>query len=235
MRDGVVAQHNQFVASARQHQEQRQHERDEDQPRRYLDVDCDAAGECAQHEANRNRDHVDDHLMLGPQRIPKLKRDVQQCDSHECRAQYDAQHGRNRCQRDGRSACCANRDIAARQRAVAFFGIQPIRLAVGDVIENVTGARKCAERDDCDDRKHDIVKNEQTLAEYQRRQYQRVFDPLMGPRQADHRGQLPGALAVVQPRCCVHCISLYRYALCRRKTVRRRRRQPNRHSQVNCT
>src|SRR5208283_824846 len=85
--------------------------------------------------------------------------------------------------------------------------------------ENVTRARKRAERDHCEDREHDIVKDEQTLAEYQRRQYQRVFDPLMGPRQADHRGQLAGALAVVQLWRRVHRISLYRSALCHRKTA----------------
>jgi hypothetical protein len=34
---------------------------------RYFDVDRDAAGECAQHESDRNCDNVEYHLVLGPQ------------------------------------------------------------------------------------------------------------------------------------------------------------------------
>ena len=217
MRDRVVAERDQLVAPARQHQEQRQHERDEDQPRRYLDIDRDAAGECAQHEADRNRDHVDDHLVLRPHRIEKLKRGVQQRDSHEFAAEHDAQHDSDRGERERGPARGRNREIAARQRTVAFFGIQPIGVAVGDVIQNVAGARKRAERDERYRRQHHVVENKQPLAEYQRRQHQRVLDPLMGPREAKYRAHPSTALSVVQPGRRVHCISLYRSALCRRK------------------
>ena len=215
MRDRVVAQRDQLVASARQHQEQRQHERDEDQPRRYLDVDRDAAGECAQHETDRDRDNVDDHLVLGPQRIKELKRGVQHGDSQERAAQYDAQHDRNRGQHQRGAGRRGNREIAARQRPVALFGIQPVGVAVGDVVENVAGARQCAERDERDDRQHDVVEDEQPLAEHQRRQHQRVLDPLMGPREAHHRGQLAGALDCRSTLVAAFtALRLYRCALC---------------------
>jgi len=124
------------MAWARQHQEQRQHERDEDQPRRYLDVCRDTAGECTQHETDRNRDNVDDHLVLGPQRIEKLERCRQHRDSKERAAQYDAQHDRNCGEREGKPARSGNGEIPSRQRAVAFFSVR----LVDQMISIVAGA-----------------------------------------------------------------------------------------------
>jgi hypothetical protein len=88
MRDRVVAQRNQFVSTARQHQKQRQREGDENQPTQYLD----ATRKGRQHETSRHRNHVDDCLMLGPQRIEKLERRLQYCYPKERWAQCDAQH-----------------------------------------------------------------------------------------------------------------------------------------------
>src|SRR5260370_11415535 len=61
----TVAEHDQLMTPSRQHQEHRKYEGDEHQPWRYLDTYRDAARERAQHEAKSDRNHVDNHVMLG--------------------------------------------------------------------------------------------------------------------------------------------------------------------------
>jgi hypothetical protein len=78
---------------------------------------------------------------LAQQRIEKLERCVYHGDSQEGASQYDAQHDRGCGEREGKPARGGNGEVAARQRSVAFFRIEAIRVPVGDVIENVAGAR----------------------------------------------------------------------------------------------
>jgi len=76
-------------------------------------------------------------------------------------------------------------------------------VALIDQVE-ITKDSECDERDH---RQHDVVQHEQPLAEYQRRQHQRVLDPLMGPREADNGRPVAGVLTDIQIWRCAHRIS----------------------------
>ena len=81
-----------------------------------------------------------------------------------------------------------------------------------------------AERDKRSRGEKDVVRIEQPLTEDQGRPDQRVLDPLMGPRETNHRGPRADRLPTLQPRRRTHRNSLYRSArdACKRAVVDRR-------------
>src|SRR5579863_358853 len=91
MGDGVVAEHTEFLASSPKRQKERQHESDEDQPRRNRDANRDPAGVGPQHEADRNRDNVGDHDLFRITRVKKLQRYVQSDDREEAASKRETQ------------------------------------------------------------------------------------------------------------------------------------------------
>ena len=67
---------------------------------------------------------------------------------------------------------------------MALFGIQPVRLAIDDVVERIGKTRHRAKCEHPGNHNGGIVKNEQMTAENQRRQQQQVLGPLMRAREA---------------------------------------------------
>ena len=94
-----VRQEDQLVAPLAQRQEQRAQHRQDEQPVADRHVDRDRAGHGAQHEADGNRQHVDDHHVLQRAGIQHQQREIGDRHEREGRAQQ-----LGRAERGGRRA-----------------------------------------------------------------------------------------------------------------------------------
>src|SRR5271157_2586097 len=137
-----------------------------------------AAREGAQPEGDRDRDHVNDYDLLEEQRIAALQRDVEKPDDHEARPQRDTEYRADRSQRERKTGRLANLQIAAGKRALAFLRMPAVRFAIADIVHHVAEAGDRAERDEGDDRAHEVMRAEKVLAEKEGGEDHQVLRPL---------------------------------------------------------
>ena len=144
----AVRQQHQLVPALAQRQEQRPQHRQDEQPVADRDVDRDRAGDGAQHEADGNRQHVDDDHVFQRAGIDDEQREVGQRDQREGRPEEVGRAERAPPRQHQRRRRCASRRRhgARRDRPMALERVQPILLAIGDVVDEIHDARQARRR-----------------------------------------------------------------------------------------
>ncbi len=187
---GVAGERHQLVPPLAESDEQRQHHREHQQPMADGHLNDHRARHRTQHEAHGDRQHVHDHETLQRPRVEPQQHQVAHRDEAERRAQGEGRgHGARR-ERQGHADGQARRHVARGNRPPRLRRVQPIGLAIDDVVDQVHDARQRAEHHERLDRPHDGRRITEPTAEDQRREDDQVLRPLMwtqGDEQAGHK------------------------------------------------
>jgi len=100
-----------------------------------------------QQKARREHEHVEQRYVLEPEGIGQHEQVIRGRDQAEFRVEREAQRQQHRGQSDGHGPGPGEGQVPARDGSVALARVQPVLLAVGDVVDQVDGPREQAEDD----------------------------------------------------------------------------------------
>jgi two-component sensor histidine kinase len=182
VRHSVSRKQHDFVAPFGERDKQRQQHRADQQPVADLDVNRHRSGDRAQHESNRQRQHVDNDDVLQRAGVERLQRDVAERHGRKPFTEERCCHQRRQADRDRRQDSGANRQCARGDRPARFERVPAVGFAVGDVVNQVDDSRQSAEQAERQHRVGNRARVKQLLAEQQARKNQEVLRPLTGTK-----------------------------------------------------
>ncbi len=188
----AVGEEHELVAPLAQREEQRQQDRQDQQPVADADVDHDGARRRAQHEADRYGQHVDDDDVLQRPGVEGEQADVRRAEQAEGRPEPERGPEGGDAEHRGRRQRGRHRNRAGRDRPIPLDRMAAIGLPVRHVVEEIDDAGERAEDDERGEGIQDRPRVQQPLAEQQRGEDDEVLRPLRRPeRQDEARGQRP--------------------------------------------
>ena len=166
------------MPALRERDEERQQNRADEEPVADLDVDGDGTGHRAQHEADGDRQHVDDDDVLEPAGVRELEHEIDRRDDRE--RTPDGESARQPRHRERRRRADRDRcgQRARRNRPPRLQRMPPIALAIRQVVHQINDAREDAEDGEGADCGDDRGAVEQTPAEEQPGKDHQVLAPL---------------------------------------------------------
>ena len=190
----AVGKQHQLVAPLAERQEQRQQDREDVEPVADRDVDRHGARGRAQHEADRDRQHVenDDVLQLAGVQRQQQRRMTPPCTP---KSGLQPERGRQRHRRQRHRPADGGRhgQGPGGNRPVLLDGMAPIRLPVRDIVDQVDDARERAEDDERGDGMEHRLHVQQPLGEHQWQEDDEVLRPLRRAEGQDEaQGHRPG-------------------------------------------
>lgn len=196
-----LGQHVQFVPPLGEALEQREVDHRHVQIGRDRCVDGGAAGQHPQHEAAGDGQDVDDDDVLEDERVGQLQAQIAQRRHHDPRAgpgdrgqPVELAAGQQECRRDAGQRQQRRhphrrraRQLAAGQRTEPLLGVPAIALDVGEVVDEVDGARDGAERQERHEGAGELRAAAELPCQQQGGKHERVLGPLARPQAGHHR------------------------------------------------
>ena len=184
---GVGRKQHEFVTALGEAQKQRQEDRAEQQPGGHRDPDRGRSDHHPDDVTAREHHHVDDHDLLQPEAVEQVR---QQVEADQQRGLPVERPGRD--QRGGgkrRARRCGRRraQSAGRHRPQPLPGMAAVLLAVAQVVEQVDGAGRGAERDEGDRGSLHRAAIQEAAGERRRRKNEHVLAPLRRPQRPEER------------------------------------------------
>ncbi len=156
---------------------------------RHHDVDHDRPGPGAQQEPRRQQHHVEDHDPFEAERVGQVQHQVgAEHEGQPVAQQHRAAEGTHN-QQGRRRPGGAERQASRRDGAPALVGVQPIGLAIRDVVDQVDGGGDQPEEQERPQHAEDVVHIGHLVRKDKRGQNKNVLDPMV---QAHRPQQLDG-------------------------------------------
>lgn len=194
-----IRQYLELVATLREALEEREEDRGQVEIGQDRHVDRRAAGQNTQHEATRDRQHVDDHHVLDREGIGDLKDEIRRdhpADHRHAvgvRAECKATHQTDQHQQPSHRPGNTRLELAGCQRSVALLGMLAVAFDVHQVVDQVHRARDHAEEQEHGQRRQRLLRIAQPAGQDDGGEDEAVLGPLPGAEGSD-QGADGGAL-----------------------------------------
>jgi hypothetical protein len=180
LRGGAFGEQHQLVTALGEGEEESQERGAENQPARDVDVDRRRAGENAQHEARRDRHHVEDDDMFQHDRVEEIERQVRGEQQDESRAEREREGSGAGDQHRGGGRRDAGCELAGGNRPQPLDRMLAILGAITQVVDEIDRARRGAKGGEGERSMSEEPRIVETVREDDRRQHEEVLDPLRG-------------------------------------------------------
>lgn len=132
----------------------------------------------AQDESGGNDENIENGEMFEPFGIGQLNDQISQQDGGEGRVEQVAKRQDDDYQADGGYPGDVQGQFARGQRALALFGVFAVAFDVGDVVDDIDGARNQAEQGEAFEGAQEGLEDKELFVEDKREEDEAIFRPL---------------------------------------------------------